>query len=276
MSADSETTFRYPRRPVKYRTVDDYERAQNTTSILRGLGQSPDRDPNYIPPIPPVDLRGRDDDRQSAKSAKLAQLLKFDDATILKIAEAVYDKFEGNLATLVDINTDIASDMINCPICSHGDCIHTHQRGEMPGAAVEDYLGCTRSTRHSWLYRKAMPEPLSTITPYRWDPCVIACFHFDKKLILPNGRYNRNEHLRLVPIAAAEHERKRAATGKKLSLHMKRENAKRRSAKKSSKPQRTAPLIASAKNGKPCTAKTKITKRGQPKRATTSTEGGET
>src|SRR5438045_1881506 len=113
MSADSETTFPYTGRPVKS-PASDYERAQTATSILRGLGQSPDRDPNYVPPIPPVDLRGRDDDRQSAKSAKVAQLLKFDEATILKIAEAVYDKFEGNLATLVDINADIASDMIDC------------------------------------------------------------------------------------------------------------------------------------------------------------------
>ena len=276
MSADSDNNIFYRRRPVKGPT-SDYERAQNTTSILRGLGQSPDHDPHYIAPIPDVDLNGRDDDRQNAKSAKVAQLLKFDDATILKIAEAVYDKFEGNLATLVDINTDIASDMIDCPICSHGDCRHTHPRGYMSGAEVEDYLGCTRSTRNSWKNRKMMPEPVSTITPYQWNSCVIACFKFDKKLILPNGQYNRKEHLRLVPIVAAKHERKRAATSKKLSLHMKRENAKRRSAnEESSKPQRTAPLSASPKNGKARMATPKVAKRRQSKRSKTSTEGGET
>jgi hypothetical protein len=214
----------------------DYKSTNNDAAqaILRGLGKSPDRDPNYVPAIPAVGPRIAFFDQKHERASR-TQIAQLDETTIAKIAEAIYRLLEENLANLVELNTEIAGDTIKCPICSHGNCHHFHQRGEMTGAEVEEYLGCTRSTRNTWLHRGEMPKPVSATTPYRFCPHVIACFHYDKRVILPNGRYDRDEHLRLVPIAGAEDERKRTARGEKLSAHMRRENARRKTARKRSK-----------------------------------------
>ena len=149
----------------------DYKSTNNEAAqaILRGLGKSPARDPNYVPAIPAVGpwIAFFDQKPERASRTQIAQL---DETTIAKIAEAVYGLLEENLANLVELNTEIAGDTIKCPICSHGNCHHFHQRGEDDGAEVEEYLGCTRSTRNTWLHRGEMPKPVSATHPLQILP----------------------------------------------------------------------------------------------------------
>lgn len=233
-----------PQTPNRVKRTDYISTSNDAArSILRDLGKSPDRDPNYVPPIPLVERRepeyrgnGRPERASYSRIALAPEQLTavtngIVEALLTELTDAIYERFEGNLANLVERNAELLANDVACPTCSHDGCLHVHPSEEMTGADVEAYLGCTRSTRHTWLHKGEMPPPISSTTPYRWNPHVIACFKHDKRLIFESGQYDRSEHLRLFPLAVAEHEQRRQATSAKLSAHMVRRNAMDRRSK---------------------------------------------
>ena len=201
----------------------DRERA--TSEILRDLGRSPHRDDSYIPAIPPVLPRG-------AGHAGARVALSDDTITAIverllaPLADAIYDRFEGNIADLVDSATKtVNEDYLACPMCSHDGCVHYHARTPYDRRGAEHYIPAKQSTIYTWLHHGTMPRPISG-PPYQWHPCVLACYKIDR-VVLP-GYYDRHLHLTLLEDAREERSAKREAKSRKLSAHMRRENARRR------------------------------------------------
>jgi hypothetical protein len=221
------------------------ERDSVTRSILRDLGKSPARAGiPALPTTPEPRLRIDDDgnfidefghvvdDRFSARRASASAPLSSEiEALIERTVERLYRRFGGELGNLVELQREIeGDDYVFCRTCSHDDCKHYHARRPYARVDVERYVPATKLTIYSWLHDGAMPRPISG-PPYEWDPHAIACFKYDH-VALPNGHYDRAEHLRLLKVTGLEREAKRKAKSAKLSAHMVRENARRRKAKR--------------------------------------------
>ncbi|MFZ2493622.1 MAG: hypothetical protein WA208_19245 [Thermoanaerobaculia bacterium] len=181
-----------------------------------------------MPPIPPA--RSRIEPRFPALVLHDETIAAIVERLLAPLADAIYNRFEGNMADLVDTATSVVNeDYLACPICSHDGCVHYHARTPYDRKGAERYIPAKTSTIYTWIHLGRMPRPISG-PPYEWHPCVLACYKIDR-VVLP-GYYDRDLHLALLETALQEQSAKREAKSRKLSAHMRRENARRRQTRK--------------------------------------------
>lgn len=113
-----------------------------------------------------------------------------------------------------------------CGICSHPGCPHFHgTRIRLSKQEVQAFMGWRESTLLTKHSRAAMP-PSITSFPLEFDTHCIAVLKYDGVVL---GRfYDREQHMKMLPVAVSERERRKAARHAKLSAAAKKRAKARR------------------------------------------------
>ena len=117
-----------------------------------------------------------------------------------------------------------SSSEVACPACSHDGCIHFHSaQRRLSRRDAQGFLRFTENTLFTKHSRGEMPSAVSG-PPLEFDTCHLAAFKYDG-VVLDRAVYDRAAHLKAVPAAHRERERRKAAKHAKLSKHMRRRHA---------------------------------------------------
>jgi hypothetical protein len=180
--------------------------------------------------------------------------------TITKLAEAMYERFQKDMAALVELNAKQADGKVACSVCAEDDHRHVHQFDDMTTKDVCAYMGWKPSAIYGRTKNGRMPPPVSAIVPHMYDPHCIALLK-EHNLVFPQARYDRAVHLALLPKVEAERARRKAAFHKKQSSNMTRVNKERAAKRANEEKTATAPATKTSGPKSTHTRTPKTTKR---------------
>jgi hypothetical protein len=230
-----------PKLPALEDDVDFFTDPSDDPTVVEDLDYRSDRP---VPTTRPQFLRLHPETAQELATA-IARSLHLHSQTVHELAKAValqvelqpstidhitaslYNRFERNMADLVEQNTKQAGGNVECSECADGDERFVHPSGDMSTEAVRVFMGWKdRSTLYSRKKLGKMPPPLSAQPPLMYDPHVIALLKY-RGIVFPKARYDRDTHRALLPTVEAERAKKRRAFHEKQSAMMARENRRR-------------------------------------------------